>query len=97
MILFFFLSSFFFSFCCLHAVFCAYHIYLSICLSIYRVVYLFVASLRNFGERTANLFRSKKKHTEQNAQDLANQTEDAAASLKNDLKNDANEVADNTG
>lgn len=60
-------------------------------------LYLFVASLRNFGERTANLFRSKKKNTEQNAQDLANQTEQAAASLKNDLKNDANEVGENTG
>lgn len=67
-------------------------------ISIYRIyIFHFVASLRNFGERTANLFRSKKKNTEQNAQDLANQTEEAAVSLKNDLKNDANEVGENTG
>lgn len=57
----------------------------------------FVASLRNFGERTANLFRRKKNTAEQNAQDLANQTEEAAVSLKNDLKNDTNEVAENAG
>lgn len=78
----------------MHIVFC---IRTHISLSIYRCLYLFVASLRNFGERTANIFRSKKKNTEQNAQDLANQTEDAAVSLKNDLKNDANEAGENTG
>lgn len=57
----------------------------------------FVASLRNFGERTANLFRRKKNTAEQNVQDLANETEEAAVSLKNDLQNDTNEVAENTG
>lgn len=60
-------------------------------------LYFFVASLRNFGERTVNLFSRKKKNTEQNAQDLVNQTEDAAVSLKNDLKNDANDIGENTG
>lgn len=57
----------------------------------------FVASLRNFGERTASLFRRKKNTAEQNAQEIADQTEDAAVSLKNDLKNDANEIGENTG
>lgn len=60
-------------------------------------LYFFVASLRNFGERTANLFSRKKKNTEQNAQDSVNQTEEAAVSLKNDLKNDANDIGENTG
>lgn len=81
-------------FCRLHIVLSVYTQYIYIYLP---YLYLFVASLRNFGERTANLFRSKKKNTEQNAQDLANQTDQAAASLKNDLKNDANEVGENTG
>lgn len=60
-------------------------------------LYFFVASLRNFGERTVNLFSRKKKNTEQNAQDSVNQTEEAAVSLKNDLKNDANDIGENTG
>lgn len=63
----------------------------------YVYIYFFVASLRNFGERTVNLFRRKKNTAEQNAQDLANETEEAAVSLKNDLTNDANECGENTG
>lgn len=60
-------------------------------------LYFFVASLRNFGERTVGIFRRKKNTAEQNAQDLANQTDEAAVSLRNDLKNDTNETAENTG
>lgn len=62
--------------------------------TIYLLLYIVVASLRNLGERTAKLFRSKKNNAEQSAQDAANQTEDAAVNLKNDLKN---EVGETTG
>lgn len=57
----------------------------------------FKASVRNFGERTISIFNRKKKNTEQNIQDSANQIEDDAEEAAANIKNDANELDTNAG
>lgn len=58
---------------------------------------VFEASIRSFGERTANLFSRKKKNAEQSVQNTANQLEEDAEEAATSLKNDANELEANAG
>lgn len=44
----------------------------------------FIESIRNFGERTINLFSRKKKSTEQTAQNVVDDVNEAASNIKND-------------
>lgn len=52
--------------------------------------FFIVASVRSFGERASNLFSRKKKSTEQNAQNLAQE-------IENDAQKTADDVATSSG
>lgn len=58
-----------------------------------KIIIFFVASIRNFGERTVSLFSRKKKATEQTAQSVVDDVNEAATSAQNEV----NDLGENAG